>query len=128
MQQPVGEIIRQLRRQRSMTQTELGGDRFSKSYVSAVERDKIVPSMDALRYFAEQLDQSRDYFLLLIQNSTHELHGTAMTGQVNTGFTYEEVAALLNTLLDNIEQSTTFLLPGLPFLSPEAIAAIPKNE
>ena len=60
--QSLGETIRQMRRQRSMTQTELGGEHFSKSYVSAVERDKITPSYEAMRFFAAQLEQSSDYF------------------------------------------------------------------
>lgn len=68
VQQSLGGTIRQLRRQQSMTQTELGGEHFSKSYVSAVERDKIIPSYDALHYFAEQLGQTRDYF----ENIYHE--------------------------------------------------------
>jgi len=45
-----------------MTQTELGGEHFSKSYVSAVERDKIIPSYEALRYFDEKLGQTKNFF------------------------------------------------------------------
>lgn len=60
--QSLGSSIRQLRRQHSMTQTELGCELFSKSYVSAVERGKIVPSYEAMRYFSERLEQPRDYF------------------------------------------------------------------
>ena len=62
MQQTIGEFIRQTRRQQNITQTELGGPRFSKSYVSAVERNKITASSEALTFFAEQLRQPRDYF------------------------------------------------------------------
>src|SRR6266568_1275587 len=69
LQQPIGEFIRQLRRQRNLTQTELGGQRFSKSYVSAVERDKIVPSHVAIRFFAEQLGQPGEYFEEILQQS-----------------------------------------------------------
>src|SRR6266571_3544517 len=57
-EQFIGESIRQLRRQRNLTQSELGGERYSKSYVSALERDKITPSFQALQFFAEQLGQS----------------------------------------------------------------------
>jgi len=71
MQTPISEYIRQLRRQRGMTQTELGGDHFSKSYVSAVEREKIVPSYAALRFFAEQLEHSVDYFQQLAEQPVH---------------------------------------------------------
>ncbi|HEU5231200.1 MAG TPA: helix-turn-helix domain-containing protein [Ktedonobacteraceae bacterium] len=57
-----GEHIRQLRRQCSLTQTELGGDHYSKSYVSAVERGSMTPSLVALRFFAERLNKPHDYF------------------------------------------------------------------
>src|SRR6202035_2542589 len=67
MQLSCGDLIRQLRRQYNLTQTELGGNRFSKSYVSAVERNKIVPSAQALRYFAEQLNKPEDYFSNLLR-------------------------------------------------------------
>src|ERR1700675_518851 len=71
MQLSCGDIIRQLRRQYNLTQTELGSDRFSKSYVSAVERNKIIPSAQALRYFAEQLNKPEDYFSNLLQRPEH---------------------------------------------------------
>src|ERR1700682_3291434 len=67
MQQSIGELLQQARRQCNITQTELGGSRFSKSYVSAVERNKIASSPEALRFFAEQLDQPDDYFTSLVQ-------------------------------------------------------------
>ena len=78
--QSLGSTIRELRRQHTMTQTELGGELFSKSYVSAVERNKIVPSYEAMRFFAEQLGQPRDYFESIYhqfqqmnaQDDTHE--------------------------------------------------------
>ncbi|TMD46431.1 MAG: helix-turn-helix transcriptional regulator [Chloroflexi bacterium] len=41
--EPIGELIRQLRRRRNITQTELGAPRYSKSYVSAVEKNTIRP-------------------------------------------------------------------------------------
>ena len=71
MQQPIGDFIRQIRRQHNLTQSELGGTRFSKSYVSAVERNKIASSPEALRFFAEQLDQPDDYFTSLVQQVDH---------------------------------------------------------
>src|SRR5947199_10837343 len=67
MQQTIGEFIRQTRRQQNITQSELGGTRFSKSYVSAVERNKITASSEALGFFAEQLSQPPNYFTSLFQ-------------------------------------------------------------
>jgi transcriptional regulator with XRE-family HTH domain len=65
----VGDLIRQMRRQRNLTQTELGGNSYSKSYVSAVEKNTIRPSPAALRFFAEQLEQRSDYFTMLFESS-----------------------------------------------------------
>src|SRR5438105_11219222 len=64
--EPIGELIRQLRRRRNITQTELGATRYSKSYVSAVEKNTIRPSPEALQFFAEQLGQPRGYFTALL--------------------------------------------------------------
>jgi transcriptional regulator with XRE-family HTH domain len=67
MHRHIGELIRQTRLQHNLTQSELGGNRFSKSYVSLVERNKIEASPNALSFFAEQLGQSSDYFTSLLQ-------------------------------------------------------------
>lgn len=60
----IGERIRRLRLQRGMTQGQLAGDRFSKAYVSALERARAAPSMRSLEYIAEQLRVRPEFFLL----------------------------------------------------------------
>ena len=110
MQLPVGEYIRQLRRQQSLTQTELGGKRFSKSYVSAVERDKIVPSHDALRFFAEQLDQPIEPFEQLLQQSEQIRHAPSALGTSVTPIddqNDQEIVALLDLVLKGKEHYHT---------------------
>ena len=42
----MGERVRQLRIARGLTQTELAGERFSKEYVSQIERGKTRPTGD----------------------------------------------------------------------------------
>src|SRR5437660_9358236 len=98
MQQSIGEIIRQLRRQSSLTQTELGGTRFSKSYVSAVERTKITPSIEALHFFAEQLGLSSDYFINLRQDT--EEKGWLSSALQPSHRDYQNVQEELSNLLD----------------------------
>ncbi len=51
----IGERIRAARFAAHLTQGELAGERFSKSYISALERGKMMPSFQALRYLAERL-------------------------------------------------------------------------
>ena len=65
--QHIGEVIRQVRRLRNLTQQELAGERFSKSYVSAIEHHRTAPSTEVLRYFAEQLGQPEGDFTVLLQ-------------------------------------------------------------
>lgn len=128
MQNTVGEAIRQLRRQHSLTQTELGGERFSKSYVSAVEREKIVPSPEALRFFAVQLEQTHDYFIALAQESEQESRQLTAQGHEDVEELQMEIIALLDVLLQSTEQTATSLSIQPPTLSKEAVIAFPQEK
>jgi transcriptional regulator with XRE-family HTH domain len=54
----LGQRIRQLRTHRSMTQEELAGGDYSKSYISAIEQGKTRPSLQALQRLASRLGVS----------------------------------------------------------------------
>src|SRR5437660_8562475 len=51
----LGERLRQLRAAAGMTQTDLAGDRFSKEYVSQIERGKTRPTPETIQWLAERL-------------------------------------------------------------------------
>jgi tetratricopeptide (TPR) repeat protein len=51
----LGERLRQLRVAAGMTQTDLAGDRFSKEYVSQIERGKTRPTTETIKWIAERL-------------------------------------------------------------------------
>jgi tetratricopeptide (TPR) repeat protein len=51
----LGERVRQLRIARNLTQTDLAGDRFSKEYLSQIERGKTRPTADTIEWLAERL-------------------------------------------------------------------------
>src|SRR3954447_6951996 len=51
----LGERVRQLRVAAGLTQTDLAGDRFSKEYVSQIERGKTRPTRETIQWLAEQL-------------------------------------------------------------------------
>ena len=131
MQTPISEYIRQLRRQRGMTQTELGGEHFSKSYVSAVEREKIVPSYAALRFFAEQLDQSVDYFQELAEQSVPLPQNTT---QFVSSFENEdndeldESIELLDMVLEGSELQHTSFSQKISTLPLEALMRLPFQK
>src|SRR4051794_41918693 len=51
----LGERLRQLRVAAGLTQTELAGDRFSKEYVSQIERGKTRPTPETIEWLAARL-------------------------------------------------------------------------
>jgi tetratricopeptide (TPR) repeat protein len=52
----LGERLRQLRVAAGMTQTDLAGDRFSKEYVSQIERGKTRPTQETVEWLASRLN------------------------------------------------------------------------
>src|SRR5215510_10702984 len=51
----MGERVRQLRVAQGLTQTELAGERFSKEYVSQIERGKTRPTQETVEWLAQRL-------------------------------------------------------------------------
>ncbi len=51
----LGDRLRQLRSAAGMTQSDLAGDRFSKEYVSQIERGKTRPTRETIEWLAAQL-------------------------------------------------------------------------
>src|SRR6478672_4009711 len=52
----LGQRIRQVRTRRGLTQQDLAGDDYSKSYISAIEQGKTRPSLEALQRMASRLE------------------------------------------------------------------------
>src|SRR4051794_23294911 len=57
----LGERVRQLRVAAGLTQTELAGNRFSKEYISQIERGKTRPTQDTIDWLASQLKTDAGY-------------------------------------------------------------------
>src|SRR6476661_10160713 len=51
----VGERLRQLRVASGLTQSELAGERFSKEYISQIERGKTRPTRETIEWLAVRL-------------------------------------------------------------------------
>src|ERR1043165_1002178 len=51
----LGERLRQLRVAAGLTQTDLAGDRFSKEYISQIERGKTRPTTETVEWLALRL-------------------------------------------------------------------------
>ena len=59
----VGEKIRRIRKELRLTQEDIAGEEFTKSYISQIERGIINPSLKALKYIAEKLNKPMSYFV-----------------------------------------------------------------
>jgi tetratricopeptide (TPR) repeat protein len=59
--QRLGERVRQLRVAAGMTQTDLAGERFSKEYVSQIERGKTRPTPETIAWLANRLGVDGGY-------------------------------------------------------------------
>src|SRR5688572_9751872 len=68
----LGSRLRTLRTTAGLTQTELAGGRFSKEYLSQIERGKTRPTTDTVAWLAERLGVDAD--LLLTGVSASERH------------------------------------------------------
>jgi tetratricopeptide (TPR) repeat protein len=59
----LGSRIKLIRKRLGLSQQELAGQDYVASYISAIERDKIHPSLKALELIARRLDEPVEYFL-----------------------------------------------------------------
>lgn len=125
----IGTLIRQLRRQRNITQTALGAPRYSKSYISGVEKNIIRPSPKALEFFAKQLGQPLDYFTTLSGHPASMNQEAALQEPLATGEQSLQVErSLLLHLLREHRDRNVRVLEALPTLAPELIAALSPSE
>jgi len=71
----LGEEIRRRRKAMGLTQTELAGEDFTKSFVSQIEKGKAAPSLDSLERMARRLNILLSSLIGRVeQNSTHDLY------------------------------------------------------
>jgi tetratricopeptide (TPR) repeat protein len=68
----LGERVRQLRIARGMTQTELAGERFSKEYVSQIERGKTRPTPETVTWLAARLGVDTTFLETGVSSSERE--------------------------------------------------------
>ncbi|MEK4080254.1 helix-turn-helix domain-containing protein [Solibacillus sp. FSL K6-1126] len=59
----LGERIKKLRKQKKLTQTEVVGERLTKGMLSLIENGKAQPSMESLRFIANQLNVDVDFLI-----------------------------------------------------------------
>jgi transcriptional regulator with XRE-family HTH domain len=129
----IGASIRSARRERNMTQTQLGGRRYSKSYISAIEHAKILPSQQMLQFLASQLDLPLAYFTG--SGKQEEVTpGSARSAEQHQLLKPEErvitdeLWPLLDELLERAPDWDAQAFSGLPPFSIEALDAVPASR
>ena len=68
----LGDRVRQLRIARGLTQTDLAGDRFSKEYVSQIERGKTRPTAETIGWLAARLGVDATFLEIGVSSSERE--------------------------------------------------------
>lgn len=131
-EQPIGVLVRKLRRQQNQTQTQLGGEHYSKSYVSALERGKLTPSYRALQFFAVQLSLPEEYFTTLVEQTEQKqltapgAYAASVYG--NESFASDEEWRLIDVLLEHSHLYDHQALPELPAFTLEHITMVPFSR
>jgi tetratricopeptide (TPR) repeat protein len=68
----LGDRVRQLRIARGLTQTDLAGERFSKEYLSQIERGKTRPTAETIEWLAERLGVDSTFLEIGVSSSERE--------------------------------------------------------
>jgi tetratricopeptide (TPR) repeat protein len=114
----LGERLRQLRVSAGMTQTELAGERFSKEYVSQIERGKTRPTQDTVQWLAERLGVDPGF---LANGVSADERGRVDAALARAGALIE--ARRNDEALEELEQiRAAVLATGLPELEARALS------
>jgi tetratricopeptide (TPR) repeat protein len=107
----LGDRVRQLRVAAGMTQTDLAGSRFSKEYVSQIERGKTRPTRETVEWLAHRLGVDADF----LQNGV----STDERSRIETLLTRAEALAEAHKCADALEQIEDVRTAVLVTASPE---------
>src|SRR5215211_6481480 len=114
----MGERLRQLRVSAGMTKSELAGDRFSKEYVSQIERGKTRPTSETIEWLAGRLGVDAGFLANGVSADAR--------GRVETTLARAEALAEADQLDEASELyldiRTAVLATGLPELEARALS------
>jgi tetratricopeptide (TPR) repeat protein len=96
----LGERVRQLRINRGLTQTDLAGERFSKEYVSQIERGKTRPTEETVAWLAGRLGADENFLEMGISSSALErAHSLVSRAEAAAeAHDYEEATTVLGSI------------------------------
>ncbi len=101
----MGERVRKLRIARGLTQTELANGRFTKEYMSQIERGRVRPTTDTLGWLADRLGVGQAYLETGVSSEESE-RAAARIVRAEAALKssdYEEALACLEGLSDSLE-------------------------
>jgi tetratricopeptide (TPR) repeat protein len=100
----IGDRVRQLRVARGMTQSDLGGDRFTKAYVSQLERGRARPSTAAVEWLALRLNVSARFLEAGVEAEVHERAASAIVQAeaANESSRHSEALSLLAGVAETV--------------------------
>ena len=108
----LGDRVRQLRVAANMTQTELAGDRFSKEYISQIERGKTRPTAETIEWLSSRLGADPGF---LTNGVTADQQGRVETGLARAEALLE-AAEFDAAAAEFAEVRTATLATGMPAL------------
>jgi transcriptional regulator with XRE-family HTH domain/Tfp pilus assembly protein PilF len=104
----LGDRVRQLRINRGLTQTDLAGDRFSKEYVSQIERGKTRPTGDTVEWLASRLGVDRSFLETGVSSSDRDrAEGVVSRAEAAIeAHEYAEAVQMLIAVRDSLENAS----------------------
>ncbi len=126
----LGARVRLARRRLGLSQQELAGPQYVASYISAIERDKIQPSLKALELLANRLGESVGYFLYGGYGSEALPAATEESDGTEAGFSLAVWDRLLELQL-RLERATYLGGPGGQTLfsqTAQELYSIPRHQ
>jgi len=106
----LGDRVRTLRTAHGLTQSELAGERFSKEYVSQIERGKTQPTASTLDWLAERLEADRSFLETGVSQAERaRAENTVVRAEAALeAHDYGEAVAILEGLGPDVSQETRF--------------------
>jgi tetratricopeptide (TPR) repeat protein len=109
----LGDRVRQLRIANGLTQTELAGERFSKEYVSQIERGKTRPTGETIEWLAARLGVDQSFLETGVSSSERE-RVESVIARAEAQLESHEYAEVV-PILDGLTGEGTTLAPDLQF-------------
>ncbi len=104
----LGDRVRQLRVNRGLTQSDLAGERFSKEYLSQIERGKTRPTPETVEWLASRLGVDRSFLETGVSSSDRDrAEGVVSRAEAAIeAHDYAEAVQMLTAVRDALESAS----------------------